>query len=64
MKGSDIRSKINTAVILIIIFSAIGGVAVYTFLILVKKRKNRKIIINESENLSSDENGEKGGENI
>ena len=63
MKGGDVRSKINTAVILIIIFIAMGGVAVYAFLVLLKKRKNKKITADD-ENPSSIENNEKGGMNV
>lgn len=63
MKGGDVRSKINTDVILIIIFIAMGGVAVYAFLVLLKKRKNKKITADD-ENPSSIENNEKGGMNV
>ena len=63
MKGGDVRSKVNTSIILIIIFIAMGGAAGYTFLLLLKKHRNKKIINNE-ENSSLIENKEEGGTNV
>jgi len=63
MKGGGIRKKINTAVILIIIFIVMGGVAGYTFLVLLKKRKNKKTY-DEKVNSSEIENNEEGGTNV
>lgn len=63
MKGGDVQKKINKSIILIIMLSVMGGIAISAFLVLLKKRKNKKTN-SDNEDLSANKNNEEGGENV
>ena len=63
MKGGDVQKKINKSIILIIMLSVMGGIAISAFLVLLKKRKNKKTP-SDNDDLSANIYNEEGGENV